>query len=192
MFRREDLEAGKAEPVAQFDFGRAMPEGFVFSPDGRYLYGSSYYTGVSNIFRYEIATGEIEAVTNAETGFFRPIPLADGTLIVLEYTGDGFAPMVIEPKPLEDVSAITFLGAQIAKKHPIVREWVVGPPAACRPGADDHAPRQVPADARARLWRRLSDRRGLSRLRRARLARALRGPGAVPQARHLRQLLVGR
>ncbi len=28
------------------------------SRDGRYLYGSSYYTGVSNIFRYEVATGD--------------------------------------------------------------------------------------------------------------------------------------
>jgi hypothetical protein len=37
-------------PVAQFDFGTAIPEGFIFSEDGRYLYGSSYYTGVSNIF----------------------------------------------------------------------------------------------------------------------------------------------
>ena len=128
VFRSEDLEAGKAEPVAQHDFGRAIPEGFVFTPDGRYLYGSSYFTGVSNIFRYELATGDLEAVSNAETGFFRPIPMADGSLIVQEYTGDGFAPIVIEPKPLEDVSAITFLGAQIAKKHPIVRDWVVGPP----------------------------------------------------------------
>ena len=128
VFRSKDLEAGKAEPVAQHDFGRAIPEGFVFTPDGRYLYGSSYFTGVSNIFRYELATGDLEAVSNAETGFFRPIPMADGSLIVQEYTGDGFAPMVIEPIPLEDVSAITFLGAQIAKKHPIVRDWVVGPP----------------------------------------------------------------
>ncbi len=128
VFRRADLEAGKVEPIAQFDFGKAIPEGFVFTPDGRYLYGSSYFTGVSNIFRYELATGELEAVSNSETGFFRPIPMADGTLIVQEYTGDGFAPVIIDPKPLEDVSAITFLGAQIAKKHPVVREWVVGPP----------------------------------------------------------------
>ena len=64
-----------------------MPESFVFSRDGRYLYGSSYYTGVSNIFRYEVATGDVEAVSNAETGFFRPVPLADGRLVVLDYTG---------------------------------------------------------------------------------------------------------
>ena len=73
----------------------------------------------------------------------------------------GFAPTIIDPKPLEDVSAITFLGAQIASKHPIVKEWAVGPPASRGPRVDDHAPRQVPADARARLWRRLSHRRGL-------------------------------
>jgi len=128
VFRSEDLEAGKVEPIARFDFGQAIPEGFVFTRDGRYLYGSSYFTGVSNIFRYELATGALEAVSNAETGFFRPIPMADGSLIVQEYTGDGFAPMFIAPEPLEDVSAITFLGAQIAKKHPVVRDWVVGPP----------------------------------------------------------------
>ena len=130
VFRRADLEAGKVEPMARSDFGQAIPEGFVFTRDGRYLYGSSYFTGVSNIFRFEPATGELEAVSNAETGFFRPIPMADGTLIVQEYTGDGFAPTIIDPKPLDDVSAITFLGAQIANKHPIVKEWVVGPPEA--------------------------------------------------------------
>ncbi len=55
--------------------GASVPEGFVFSPDGRYLYGSSYYTGVSNIYRYELATEKIEAISNAEIGFFRPLPL---------------------------------------------------------------------------------------------------------------------
>ena len=80
-----------------------MPDDFVFSPDGRYLYGSSYYTGVSNIFRYELATGKLEAVTNTETGFFRPMPLGDDSLIVFRYTGEGFVPARIEAKPLKDV-----------------------------------------------------------------------------------------
>ena len=48
------LRDGDTTPVARFDFGTAVPNGFVFSPDGRYLYGSSYYTGVSNIFRYDL------------------------------------------------------------------------------------------------------------------------------------------
>lgn len=126
LFRLDDLLDGQVEAIAQFDFGRAIPEGFVFSPDGRYLFGSSYYTGVSNIFRYEIASGDIEAVSNAETGFFRPIPLSDGSLIVFEYTGQGFIPTRLDPVPLQDLGTITFLGSDIVKKHPIVRDWAVG------------------------------------------------------------------
>ena len=38
----EALTKGDATPVARFDFGTAVPNDFVFSPDGRYLYGSSY------------------------------------------------------------------------------------------------------------------------------------------------------
>jgi len=128
LFRTEDLLDGRFEQTAQFDFGLAVPEGFVFSPDGKYLFGSSFITGVSNIFRYEIATGDVEAVSNAETGFFLPVPLEDGSLIVYEYTGQGFVPTRIDPVPLEDLSAITFLGNEIVKKHPVVTEWAVGSP----------------------------------------------------------------
>ena len=122
------LLAGDTKPLSEFRFGQSVPESFVFSKDGRYLYGSSYYTGVSNIFRYEVATGDVKAVTNADSGFFRPVPLADGRLVVLTYTSDGFVPATIEPNPIEDVSAITFLGAEVAKKYPVVTTWQVPAP----------------------------------------------------------------
>jgi hypothetical protein len=128
VFRLEDLYKENTTPVTEFNFGDAIPEGFVFSPDGRYLYGSSYYTGISNIFRYEIETGDLEAVSNAETGFFRPIPLTDGSLIVFEFTGTGFVPSIIDPQTLDDVSNIMFLGSEVARKHPEVTEWGVGSP----------------------------------------------------------------
>ncbi len=124
------MSAGDARPLSEHLFGQSIPESFVFSPDGRYLYGSSYYTGVSNIFRYEVANGEVEAVSNAESGFFRPVPLADGRLIVFHFTGAGFVPATIEPKVLKDVSAITFLGAEIAAKYPLVTTWQVASPSA--------------------------------------------------------------
>ncbi|CAG1006082.1 hypothetical protein BURK1_03266 [Burkholderiales bacterium] len=129
VWNLDSLLAGDTAPLSEFRFGQSVPESFVFSPDGRYLYGSSYYTGVSNIFRYEVATGEIEAVSNAETGFFRPLPLSDGKLVVLTYTAEGFVPAIIDPQPLKDVSAVTFLGARIAAKYPVVTQWQV-PPAA--------------------------------------------------------------
>ena len=110
------LEEQDVTPIRQFDFGQAVPEGFVFSPDGRYLFGSSYFTGISNIFRFEVDTGELEAVSNAESGFFRPLPLEDGRLIVLRYTGQGFLPTYIDPVPLEDVSNVSFFGTEVIRK----------------------------------------------------------------------------
>jgi hypothetical protein len=126
---RAQLLTGNAEPVKQFDFGTAIPSNFVFSPDGQYLVGSSYYTGVSNIFRYELATGELEAMTNAETGFFRPVPLDDGSMLVFRFTGDGWVPSFIRPEPLKDVNAIAFLGNQVIEKHPVLKSWAAGSPA---------------------------------------------------------------
>ena len=125
----ESLEAGDAKPTASFDFGTAVPEGFVFSPDGRSLYGSSYYTGVSNIYRYDLATQKIEALSNAQTGLFRPLPMPDGRMLAFDYAGQGLLPGFIDAQPREDLAAITFLGAQIAEQHPIVKEWNVGSPA---------------------------------------------------------------
>jgi hypothetical protein len=124
----QKILAGDITPLSEYRFGTSVPESFAFSPDGRYLYGSSYYTGVSNIFRYEVATGQIEALSNAEVGFFRPVPLADGRLVVLEYTGEGFVPAVIDGRPLKDVSAISFLGAELVEKYPVVKTWQVPPP----------------------------------------------------------------
>ncbi len=123
VFNTSDLLEGKVEAIAEYNFATSVPEGFVFSADGRYLFGSSFITGVSNIFRFEIETSELEAVSNAETGFFRPIPRDDGSLIVFEFTGEGFVPVEIDPVPLDDLSAITFLGNEIVKKHPVVRDW---------------------------------------------------------------------
>jgi Tol biopolymer transport system component len=54
VFQTNDLLSGRMEPFARFDFGTAVPNNFVFSPNGRYLYGSTYYTGASNIFRYDL------------------------------------------------------------------------------------------------------------------------------------------
>ena len=125
----DSLGTGDAKPVASFDFGTAVPEGFVFAPDGRSLVGSSYYTGVSNIYRYDLASAKIDALSNAQTGLFRPLPLADGRMLAFDFTGQGLVPGFIDAQPREDLAAITFLGAQIAEQRPIVKDWNVGSPA---------------------------------------------------------------
>ena len=128
VFRIADLQRGQLNPIARFELPGSTPEGFVFSPDGRFLFGSSYYTGVSNIFRFEIATQEIEAVTNASTGFFRPIPQVDGSLIAYEYTGEGLRPVAIQPEVQVNLNSVRFLGTEVAQTHPVVQTWGAGSP----------------------------------------------------------------
>ena len=129
VFDLAALRGGNTTPDLRFDFDTAVPNGFVFSPDGRYLYGSSYYTGVSNIFRYDLAARKVEAVSNTETGFFRPVPLQDGRLLVFRYTGRGFVPAWIEPESLENISAISFLGEQLIAERPQLKAWMLDSPA---------------------------------------------------------------
>ena len=58
-----------------------------------------------------------------------PVPLPDGQLAVLAYTGKGFVPAVIDARPIKDVSAIRFLGTEVAETHPEVKSWQVPGPA---------------------------------------------------------------
>ena len=126
----ERLLAGDPTAVARFDFESSVPSGFVFTRDGRSLVGSSYYTGVSNIFKYEIEGGKVIALSNAETGFFRPVPRPeDGDLFVFRYSGEGFVPARIQARPLDDVSAITFFGERVVDAHPVLKSWIAGSPA---------------------------------------------------------------
>jgi hypothetical protein len=125
VFKIDDLLEDNVEPTAEFEFTPAAPEGFVFSSNSKMLYGSSFWTGVSNIYSFEIETGNVEAVSNSDSGLFRPIQLSDGKLLVSEYTGQGFTPTIIDPVPLEDVANITYLGTEVVKKHPVIEEWNV-------------------------------------------------------------------
>ena len=99
-WRSRRLLAGEVDGGCRGRLRHDDPANFVFSPDGRYLYGSSYYTGVSNIWRYELATERsADAVTNTDGGFFRPISLGDDELIVFRYTGEGFVPARSPQRP---------------------------------------------------------------------------------------------
>ena len=188
--RTETLLAGDATPMRTLAFGSSVPEGFVFSPDGRYLYGSSYYTGVSNIYRYEIATDKTEAVSNAETGFFRPVPLTDDELLVFNYTADGFVPAMIRPQPTEDLSAITFLGEQMATQHPVVQGWSAGSPA--RSTTRRRSSARGPTGRRASsVWSHLSRSSKATRIRSGRAACAIQRPDRLQHGAGHRQLQTG-
>ena len=129
LYDLASLAAGDTTSRTLYDFGTSVPSSFVFSTDGRRLYGSSYYTGVSNIFRYDVDADSMDVVSNCETGFFRPLDLGGDSLVVFRYSGAGFVPAVIQARPLTDVSAISFYGAQVVEQHPELKTWKVPSPA---------------------------------------------------------------
>ena len=118
------LLSGDATPEVLYDFGNWSPSNFVFSADGRFLYGSSYYSGVSNIYRYDAGRGRMQPLSNAETGFFKPLPLTPDSLIVFAYSRQGFVPSMIPNAVPDSVSAIRFLGNEIAEQRKEVQGWV--------------------------------------------------------------------
>jgi len=125
-----DLLKGTLTSETLQEFGTDSPADFRFSEDGKFLYGSSYYTGTSNILRFDPARKSLDVLSNCETGFFRPIPINDQSLLVFKYTKDGFLPGFIKIQALKDVNAVRFLGQEVVKKHPVVKTWTTGSPAA--------------------------------------------------------------
>ncbi|HZH41377.1 MAG TPA: hypothetical protein VFD85_10215 [Gemmatimonadales bacterium] len=115
-------------PEVLDEFGDWPPSNFVFGPDGKFLFGSSYYSGVSNIYRYDLTRRVTEPLSNTETGFFKPVPLpavpAGDSVVVFRYSARGFIPTLIPNQVPDSVSAITFLGNEIAARRPDVQGWI--------------------------------------------------------------------
>jgi len=125
-FKSFDKENIKFKEVFNFDV--ASPQSFKYSADGSYLLGSSYYSGVSNIFKVDTKTLDIEILTNALTGYFRPVPIDDEKMFAFKYTSHGFAPVYIDHEESINASAIDFLGNKTVEKYPELKDWTTAVP----------------------------------------------------------------
>ena len=123
VYKIADLIAGKTDFEVIYEFADNPAANFVFSPDGNYLYGTSYYTGVSNVFRISLASRKAQILTNAETGFFRPLPISADSMIVFNYAQKGMIAGMMKIDTLASVNQITFLGQQVYKRNPEVESW---------------------------------------------------------------------
>ncbi|UCG52823.1 MAG: hypothetical protein JSW58_04520 [Candidatus Latescibacterota bacterium] len=128
-----------------YEFPKYSPANFVYSPDGKYLFGTTYKTGVSNVTRYNFETKEMEWITNSETGFFRPLPISEDSLIAYHYTSEGFKPVMIANEPIEDVAAIRFLGQGVFLKYPMLEDWKLPGPMSVHVDSVAMIPRDYPA-----------------------------------------------
>lgn len=127
-FNIDSLFMGSTNYTKVYEFEDNSASNFMFSPDGKYLIGTSYYTGVSNVYRINIETKALEILTNSESGYFRPLPISNDSLIVFRYTTEGLTPELMKITPLEDVNSINYLGQKVIEKNPIVESWMLPPP----------------------------------------------------------------
>ncbi len=100
---------------------------FRFSSDDKYLIGTSYYTGVSNIWRISLADKSFELLSNDETGLFTPQQISPDSLYVLKYHRDGMTPGIIPVKVLEDANAIEYLANRVVDREPVVKSYTLKP-----------------------------------------------------------------
>lgn len=93
---------------------------FNFSLDDSKLYGSSYYTGVSNLWSVDVATGEMNLHSNVTTGLFAPVEIKKDTLLALRFERNGMIPVKLGVETLHDASSIVYLGQKVFERNPIL------------------------------------------------------------------------
>lgn len=123
FYRTEDLLQDNFVADTVFNFEVSSPQSFRFTDDGKYLHGCSYYSGVSNIFRVEVATKDIVAMSNSETGLFRPVVIDSSRLFAFHFSSQGFLPVYIPNQEVVNISSIDFLGNITVEKYPSLIDW---------------------------------------------------------------------
>lgn len=89
-----DVEAGRFIELWR---DRALDMQPTWSPDGKTLYFASDRSGISNIYAYDLDTGDLKQVTNVLSGAYMPEVSPDGRrLVYVGYTSQGFDLFLLE------------------------------------------------------------------------------------------------
>jgi len=100
---------------------------FRFSNDDQYLIGTSYYTGVSNIWRISLKDKEFELLSNDESGLFSPVQIGSDSLFVIKFTRNGMQPGIIPMKVITEANSINYLGNLAFEKNPQIEAYSLPP-----------------------------------------------------------------
>jgi hypothetical protein len=127
LFNIQDLDEGKTRFRTVYSLEENTLTQFKFSNDDQYIIGTSYFTGVSNIWRINLNNSAFELLSNTETGFFMPLQLNNDSLFALKFYRDGMIPGTLPINVLGDAKAINYLGNLVHKKYPEVESWALTP-----------------------------------------------------------------
>ena len=103
------------------------PENPSWSFNGKYLYWNAYTNGVSNIYKFNFENGEVIPLTNTVTGLFRPVEISEDSLVAMQFTLQGFIPVIFKNQKAERLPAINYFGQNIIEKYPEVLKWNLKP-----------------------------------------------------------------
>ncbi|MCR5573566.1 MAG: hypothetical protein K6F78_01955 [Bacteroidaceae bacterium] len=110
LFNLEELAQAIFKPVELVTWDDTNLGQFRFSLDDKYLIGSSYYTGVSNLWQINMETREMEMLTNTDIGLFAPLEITPGQLLALAFERDGLRPVTLAREVVKDANALTLYG----------------------------------------------------------------------------------
>ncbi len=127
IFNLDSLNQGKIDSTTVYEFKDNSSSNFVFCKDGKNLIGTSYYTGVSNVYQVNIETKEAKLMTNTDIGFFRPLEISDDSVLVFEYKVKGLNPVKIKKEYLDDASSIDYLGMKSVERNPELYDYIPEP-----------------------------------------------------------------
>lgn len=107
---------------------RALDQQPTFSRDGRHLYFASDRTGVSNIYAYELGTGQLSQVTNVVNGAYFPELSSDGrTLVYTGYTSRGWDLFVMANDAARWLPALPYADARARAPDPVLFRYPLKP-----------------------------------------------------------------
>ncbi|HPN38761.1 MAG TPA: hypothetical protein PL041_10175 [Melioribacteraceae bacterium] len=127
LFNLDSLNYGKIDTTFVYEFEDNSTSNFVFCKDGKSLIGTSYYTGVSNVYQINIENKDAKLLTNTDIGYFRPIEISDDTLLVFEYNTKGLRPLKINKEFVNDAASIDYLGMKSLEKNPEFLNYIPEP-----------------------------------------------------------------
>ena len=126
-------DISKLDAGGKFQFSTitssGSPENPYWSDDDKYLFWNAYTNGVSNIYRCDLETGDITALTHNLTGLYKPVYLSQDSLFAFKFSSDGMIPVIIPNSSADRLPAINYLGQTVLNTNPEVMNWALKNPA---------------------------------------------------------------
>lgn len=118
LFNVHDLDNASFTYHTILKFDNTNLSQFKFTPNGTQLIGTSYYTGVANIWSVDLKDSKMHLLSNTTTGLFAPTLTTDGTIYAMQFSRNGLTPVHFPYHEITDCNAISYLGQKAYEAQP--------------------------------------------------------------------------